>query len=388
MRIGIDARFLTHPQLGGFKTYTENLIKALCKIDHGNQYFIYVDRTNIRESLPQADNFTYRVVPALIPFIGMPIREQLLLRRIITKDRLDLVHFLCNTAPIKLPVKFILSLHDVIQVTDPKKFPYLKGWMNLKEWAIDTYSKWIILNTARYAEKVITPSHYEKDQIVKTLNIPKQRVNVTFLAANSMYTPLTSEEKGCKGADLKIKFGLPDKFILGVGYEERKNIPLLIEAFSQIASRHTDLNLVIVAAEENKRQFFQELSDNWNLYHRVFVLAAIKPYDLALLYNLAEAFVFPSERESFGLPPLEALACGTPTLALNMCSLPEILEDGAVLIDGKDVQTWSNAIEQVISDQDFRSNLIKRGLKQAAKMTWQRCAEETMKVYSTVIEET
>jgi glycosyltransferase involved in cell wall biosynthesis len=130
------------------------------------------------------------------------------------------------------------------------------------------------------------------------------------------------------------------------------------------------------------------LSDQLDLNHRVVILNAMKPRDLAILYNSADVFVFPSERESFGLPPLEALACGTPTIAMNMSSLPEILGDGAVLIDGKDVQTWANAIEQVISDQGLRSNLIKRGLKQAAKMTWQQCAEETMKIYSKVIEET
>ena len=388
MRIGIDARFLTHPQLGGFKTYTENLINALIKVDHGNQYMIYVDRPNIRDTLPQVDNFTYRVIPVLIPYIGMPFREQFLLRRIIAKDKLDIVHFLCNTAPINIPGKYVLSLLDVIQVTDPQKFPYAKGWINIKRWAIDTYSKWTILNSARNASRVITLSQYEKEEIVKVLNIPHQRVNVTLMAANSVYFPVSSEVKRGQQVELRKKHNLPEKFILGVGYEPRKNIPILIEAFSRIAPDHPDLSLVVVAAEENRRQYFKMLADQLNLNHRVVIMAAMKPSDLAILYNSAEVFIFPSERESFGLPPLEALACGTPTIAMNLSSLPEILEDGAMLIDGKDIQTWANAIEQVISDQDFRSNLIKRGLKQAAKLTWQRCAEETMKVYSMVIEET
>ena len=172
-----------------------------------------------------------------------------------------------------------------------------------------------------------------------------------------------------------------------MGYEPRKNIPLLIEAFSQLETSFGGINLVLVVAEAESRNRFRSLVTDRYLDDRVIILAELPPKTLVVLYNLAELFVFTSERESFGLPPLEALACGAPTIAMNMTSLPEVLGDGALLIDGKDVGTWANAIERVLTDNDFRKDSVSRGLQQAAKLTWQRCAQETLEVYHAVAEE-
>jgi glycosyltransferase involved in cell wall biosynthesis len=386
MKIGLDARFLTHPQLGGFKTYTVNLVTALGQVDHANQYVIYLDRTPIDGSLPEFENFCYRIVPAALPVIGMPFREQISLRRQIAKDNLDVVHFLCNTAPLQISAKFIVSLHDVIQVVNAQALFRVKGLRNFRQSVLSAYSGWAIKNTARFADRVITVSNYEKGQIIKTLEIAPERVCVTYLAPNSVYSLAEPDVKSQWRTDFSKKFGLRKRFILGIGYEPRKNIELLIGAFSNIASSWPDLDLVIIAAQEVRRVFFQQLAEKLGLSDRVIILASIQPNELAILYNLAEAFVFPSERESFGLPPLEALACGTPTIAMNTTSLPEILGNGAVLIDGKDEQTWANAILRVLTDEKLRVDLVNRGLKQANKLTWQQCAQNTIQVYQTVVE--
>ena len=387
MKIGIDARFLTHPQLGGFKTYSVNLVKAMSQVDNHNLYVIYVDRQPSKEMEFKSDNFTYKVVSGTMPVIGMPIREQITLRRQIALDKLDIIHFLCNTAPINLSDKFVLSLLDVIQVKSPQNFPNVRGRAQFKQWAINTYSKWTILNSVKFARRVITLSNYEKEQIVKYLGINSQRVVATHIAPNPVYYPADDETRENWRSEMRQKLDLPRRFILGVGYEPRKNIPLLIKAFSQIVPRNPGLDLVVVAAQEDRRIYFQQLSTQMGIDNRVCILGALQPSDLAVLYNLAELFVFPSERESFGLPPLEAIACGVPTIAMNMTSLPEVLEDGALLIDGKDVQTWAIAIERVLRDENHRSDLIMKGIQQAAKPTWQRCARETIEVYQAVGEE-
>lgn len=387
MKIGIDARFLTHPQLGGFKTYTVNLINALSKVDSDNHYVIYIDRPPTEGTdLPQPGNFDYRVVPAKLPLVGMPLREQILLGRHIARDRPDVVHFLCNTAPVRMPEKSILSLLDVIQVKTPQNFPTTRNMENYRRWAITAYSKWTILNTVQSAKRIITLSHFEKGEIVEHLDIAPERIHVTYFGVNPRFSQASSQVRETWRSGVLQNHGVTRRFIMGVGYEPRKNIPLLIEAFSQLAPIHPDLDLVIVAAERERRLFFQQLAAELDISSRVIVLAAVQPSDLAILYNLAEAFVFPSERESFGAPPLEALACGTPTIAMNMTSLPEILGDGALLLDGKDPQIWANAIEQLLTDDVLRKDLVSRGLQQAAKMTWQRCAEETLQIYQDVVE--
>ncbi len=386
MRIGIDARFLTHPQVGGFKTYTVNLVNALSQVDQDNQYVLYTDHQPTAENgLPQAKNFTYRNVPATLPLIGMPLREQVLLRQQIARDKLDVAHFLCNTAPVVLPQNSILSLLDVIQVKTPQHFPTTKGLEDYRRWAISAYSKWAILKTAPVVKKIITLSEYEKGEIVKHLDIAPERVHVTYFGVNSVFSPASPQTRATWREQIRDQHGVHRKFIMGVGYEPRKNITLLIEAFAQLACTFPDLDLVVVAAEKERRVYFKQLAAELGVAERVIILPALQPVDLAVLYNLTELFVFPSIRESFGAPPLEALACGAPTLAMNMTSLPEVLGDGAILLDGTDVSIWANMIERMLTDCGLRADLIQRGLRQAAKLTWKHCAEGTIQVYEEIL---
>ena len=159
-----------------------------------------------------------------------------------------------------------------------------------------------------------------------------------------------------------------------------------MKAFSKIAGLHPNLELVIVAAEVNSRQRFQELALKFGSSERMHFLPAQNSTNLSILYNLAELFVYPSERESFGLPPLEAIACGTPTIAMNVASIPEILQDGAMLINGKSVDTWADAIHKVLGDEELRTKLVNQGLEQAAKFSWKACAQTTLQIYNSVAE--
>jgi glycosyltransferase involved in cell wall biosynthesis len=387
MRIGIDARFLTHPQRGGFKTYTENLVNALSLVDRTNTYVLYVDRPPAEATLPKSDNFTCRVVDVKLPVIGMPVREQVVLRRRIAQDNLDIVHFLCNTAPVGMRGKFVVTLHDIIQLANPQTFEYITGLSACKRWLISAYSRWTVLRTVQAASKIITVSSYEKEQMKEHLGIVPARIRVTHLAPNALFAPASRELRDRWRSRVDQEFGIRGRFILAVGYEPRKNIPLLIKAFSRFARDCPHISLLIVAAEEQSRAFFQQLVRERNLDDRVIILGAVSPNDLVVLYNLADVFVFPSERESFGLPPLEALACGAPVVAMKLTSIPEILEDGALLVEGKDVQAWADAILRVISDDDLRSSLAERGTQQAAKFSWERCARETLHVYRSVLGE-
>ena len=384
MRIGIDARFLTHPQAGGFKTYTNNLVRGLMEVDDENHYVIYVDRPFEPGSLPTSSNFTYSVIEGRVPGLEMPLREQLFLRRAIKRDDLDLVHFLCNTAPVNLEIDVILTLHDTIQVTIDNRFRLARSVSQQKAWAITAYSKWTILRSIQNAAQVVTVSNFEKESISKQFEIPRERISVTHLAPDSVFervNPTTREEWR---RELNALYGVPDTFILGVGYEPRKNIPLLIQAFSHVAARFPALNLVLVAANEARRSAFVQQARALELADRILVLGKQSAQQLAMLYNLSTLFVYPSERESFGLPPLEAMACGAPTIATNGSSLPEILAGGAFMVDGSAENTWVEVISRFVQSEADRNDLIERGLRRAAELTWSHCAEQTLTVYRSV----
>lgn len=384
MHIGIDARFLTHPQRGGFKTYTTNLVRAIQEVDDENQYLIYVDRPLEEGLLLGKNNVEYRVVRADVPVIGMPFREQISLRRQVKNDDLDLVHFLCNTAPVGLSSNYVLTLHDTIQIEGTQ---LSKSNFAIKNWMLAQYSKWAIFGAARKANKVIAVSSFEKKKINQILNVPSERIQVVLEAPNPIYFYADHERKKEWSIELQIRYGVRNKYILTVGYELRKNIPLLITAFSILKSEFADLDLVIVASNEEMGQYFRKLAGDLAISDRVNVLGKVSDQDLIKLYNLAEIFVFPSEREGFGLPPLEAIACGTPTIAMNMSSMPEVLRDGALFVDTKDPEVWAQAIKRVMSDDELRAGLISKGLKRAAEFSWQKCARETIQVYRQVYEE-
>jgi glycosyltransferase involved in cell wall biosynthesis len=384
MRIAIDARFLTHPQPGGFKTYTTNLVNALGQIDEENEYILYLDRIPTDETFPQGKNFSWQVVPGTLPGLGMPLREQIILRQRIRADKVDLIHFLCNTATVNIPQKYIVTLHDTIQVTDTASFLSLGNLGAYKRWTIMAYSKWTILKTVHCADRIVTVSNHEKIKIVQQLKVAPEHIAVTHLAPNGLFSPVTLLQRETWRKELRQRIRLPCKFILGIGYEPRKNIPLLIKAFAQIANEYPTLGLVIVAAAAEQRVAFQSIANELGLAERAIVLGALSAHELAMLYNLAEVFVFPSERESFGLPPLEAMACGVPTLAMNMSSIPEIVQDGALLIDGKNVGIWADALRRIIGDQRLRSSLIEHGLQRAAQLNWQKCAQATIQIYQDV----
>lgn len=386
MKIAIDARFLTHPQVGGFKTYTTNLINSLSRVDNENQYVLYLDRPPIDCDLPQTKNFSYRVVPFSIPGLGMPYREQFALRREITRDAPDVIHFLSNTAPVRMNRKFVLTLHDTIQLSNhyTLKFPVKSS--NNKIWAITLYSKWVIHRTATNAKSVITVSGYEKEQIIKDLHIPSERISVTHLAPNPIFKPANEEAKKSSRQDIIKKYGIRQKFILGIGHEPRKRIPQLIKAFSTIAPDHPDLDLVIVSAEERQRSEFQNVVNKLNLSDRVVILGAFSQADLKILLNLAEMFVFPSERESFGLPPLEAMACGAPVIASRRTSIPEIVGNAALLIDNLEPKDIANGIDRILNDGSLKAKLISNGFDRVANFSWEKCAKQTIDIYKKTLE--
>jgi glycosyltransferase involved in cell wall biosynthesis len=384
MKIGIDARFLTHPQCGGFKTYTECLVAALAAVDANNEYVLYLDRPADQDTaVPATGNIAVRVVPGSLPMIGMPWREQFSLPRQIARDRLDLFHSPSLTAPLHMGCPLVLTLHDMIWRV-PETYNGHSP-QPLRRRLMDAYYRHVPQRAARKAAIILTVSHAAKADVVKMLGVAEEKVAVTHEAARPIFQPL-QDPKQLEARRRQLR--LPPEFILALcAADPRKNLRTLVKAYSMLpAALRRRFPLVIMYGHERLTEALSrqiaELKINCDV---LFRRLGPKSEDLALLYSCASLFVFPSLYEGFGLPPLEAMACGTPVIAANNSSIPEVVGDAAVLVEAKDAEGLTAAMANVLADEALRSNLGVKGLTRAAMFSWERCARETVKAYGVAL---
>ncbi len=378
MKIGIDARFLTHPQPGGFKTYTEQLIRALLEVDPDNEYILYVDRPPVADVIaPPAPHATVRVVPGTAPFIGMPWREQISLAMQARRDRIDVLHALCLTAPVYAPCPLVVTIHDMIWMF-PRRFT--RQQKRGKRSLMDMYYRYVPAIAARRASAVVTVSHDARTAIVQHLGIPARRVFVTHEAAAPIYR---TRDRSRAIESVQQRFGLSEGFILALGSADpRKNISTLLRAYALLPERlRANHELAIVWTHPLLAKSILAEARAHGIEGRLRFLQHVSNDDLVALYNAAALFVFPSRYEGFGLPILEAMACGAPVVAANNSSIPEVASDAALLVDSESPSSIAHAMERVLDDAALRDEMVARGLQRAASFSWQRCARETVAVY-------
>ena len=383
MIIGIDARAVSNPQPGGFKTYSDNLIKSLLKLECDLKFHLFFDRLPPPNYLLN-DKIHYSITRSHPKFVGAIIREQLILPSKVIIKKLDIFHSLCNTGPIFLNKPSIVTIHDVIQLKTPQ---ILRGSLNqrFRSTMINIYSQKVIPQISKRASAVITVSNFEKQQIINTLNISPDRVFVTYIAASEIFTILTKDELYKAKTTLETEFNIFNPFILGVGSEPRKNINLLIEAYSNLGdSVINKYQLVIICANKEIAKDFQKKSKGLGLEDRIRVFTNINHEKLKLFYTSAEMLVFLSNRESFGLPPLEAMACGLPVISSDTSSLPEILGDAPLFVNINNKRDIVLAINELLNNYLMKNELINKGLDQSKLYSWDGTAKKTINVYNTI----
>ncbi len=384
MRIGMDARFLTHPQSGGFKTYTENLISALAKVDLENEYVLYTDRAygDLISSLDNS-NFHGRVVSGETPFIGVPWREQVGLVRQAARDRVDIFHSPCLTAPLNLSCPLVITIHDMIWAF-PEKFSRSES-LSVKRRLMEWYNRMIPAYSSMRAEAIITVSYAARESIMGHLKLKNDRLFVTHEAPNPLFKRIND---GSLVESVQRKYSLRSNFILAIGSADpRKNISRLVQAYSLLTKELRDqYQLVIVWTHSFLAGEVSEKVEKLHLAGRVRFLKNVPNDDLVVLYNIASLFVFPSLYEGFGLPLLEAMACGAPVIAANNSSIPEIVGDAALLFDAQDVNGVFSAMNRVLTDKTVKMRLQKEGLKRSAQFSWNECGRETIAVYDSVFD--
>lgn len=379
MKIGIDARFLTHTQKGGFKTYSENLLNALAEIDAENEYILYLDRSPSQTTmLPLRPNFTHRIISGALPMAGAFWREQIGLARQAARDRLDLLHAPSLTAPLYLSCPLALTIHDMIWFF-PDQFSR-RAPKSPKRRLMQWYYRVVPRLAAQRAAVIITVSHAARKSIVEHLHVASEQVIVTHEAASPIYAPLHDEEQlNC----LRRKYKLDHKFILALGSADpRKNLITLLYAYALLPTtlrRH--YQLVIVWTHHSLMAELTEKMQQLGLGNAVRFLENVANADLVSLYNAASLFAFPSLCEGFGLPLVEAMACGAPIIAADNSSIPEVVGDAALLFPAEDAARLAICMEKVLIDAELAAALTYKGLQRAAQFSWQSCAQQTLVAY-------
>jgi glycosyltransferase involved in cell wall biosynthesis len=242
---------------------------------------------------------------------------------------------------------------------------------------------WHLPYAAQQAEKVITISECSRQDLITYLGLAPEKIAIVYPAIGSQFKPQVDE---AERQAVLAKYTIKPPYLLYVGgINARKNIARLFEAFAAIKPRYPDLTLVIGGKRQWQTKEIYETFHRLSLEEHVHFTGYVDDVDLPALYSAAHAFLFPSLYEGFGLPPLEAMACGTPVITSNMSSLPEVVGDAALLVDPYNVRSMVSALYQVLENPRLAAHLRDRGIRQAAQFTWKAAARETWQVYQEIM---
>jgi glycosyltransferase involved in cell wall biosynthesis len=367
MRIGIDARCLEGYRTGVGR-YLTNLLRIWGKQNTEHSYILYTKQEVPNDEFLKASCFIVKNAGGALLKKG-PIWEQLLLPRVVSGDDVDVFFAPAYTAPLSLKCPFVLAIHDVSYEAHPEWYPFLER----------SYYRYVSKRAAAKAKHIITDSQEVKREINKYFGAQLADANVIYLAADEVFLPV---DEPAVIAATKRKLGLVNRYLLYVGMMfTRRNIPVLLEAFAQIRGLAPDCDLVLIGENKTEPRIdLDKLVDRLDLKSAVWQRDYIDQSDVVNLYSGAEAFVYLSSYEGFGLPVLEAMQCGAPVIVSNASCLPEIAGGAAVLVVPEDAKAVASAITEVLTDDELRSDLRNRGLRRAREFSWKESAQRTLKL--------
>jgi glycosyltransferase involved in cell wall biosynthesis len=371
MHIAINAHLLAHTRSfrrAGVSNYVEALLSHLGLIDKQNRYTIYTTRGLDRRALALPPNFAVR--PSRLPTINPRVRipwEQLLAPLLLRLGHADVFHGVLNVAPLLCPVPSVITIHDLAFLSFPQTFRRLNR----------AYLTWATRVSARRASRILAVSEATKREIVRLLGVPPERIVVTYDACEERFAPPDPVALEA----FRRRAGLPERFILFVStLEPRKNVPTLLEAYARIAGS-TDAPLIIGGGKGWLYDAIFAKAHALGLGERVRFVGFIAGEDLPLWYAAATVFTLPSLYEGFGMPLLEAMACGTPVVTTTSSSLPEVVGDAGLMVPPTDAEALGAALLRLLNDAELRAELRERGFRQARRFSWSVTAERTLAAY-------
>jgi glycosyltransferase involved in cell wall biosynthesis len=367
MRVAIDARKLHDFGIG---TYIRNLLRHLARIDHDTEYVLLCGEADLGVAAQLGPNF--RAV--LEPSPNYSIREQLHVPWVLRRERPHLYHAPHYVLPAAIRCSSVVTIHDCIHLMFPQYLPNRMAY---------AYARAQMWTAAHRSDCILTVSDASKRDILHLFNIPPEKIVVVYNAIDAHFSvtpPLDAV------ARVRERYQLDHRFVLYVGnIKPHKNLVRLIEAFSELrVGELEDIKLLIIGDEISKLPALRHAVHRHKLHKHVRFLGYVPDDQLAVLYRLAAVFVFPSLYEGFGLPPLEAMASGTPVVASNVSSLPEVVGDAAVLVNPHDIDSIVDGLRSVLTNPARAEDMRRRGFERAREFSWERSVARTLDVYRRV----
>jgi glycosyltransferase involved in cell wall biosynthesis len=371
MRIAIDGRKLRDYGIG---TYVRNLLRQLGRQDTVNDYVVFCRGTDC-DTIEALSSRFRAVVETAGPY---SVAEQFALPMDLRREGVELFHAPHYVLPPLTPCRAVVTIHDCIHLRFPQYLPSRLGY---------AYARAQMWTATHQAARVITVSEASKRDILHYFRVPESKIDVIYNAIDDRFWEGPTADEMML---VRERYRLTDPFVLYAGnIKPHKNLERLIEAFHLMRHDHphlTNVQLLIIGDEISKYAALRRAVHRHKLHKHVRFFGFVSDQTLAALYRLADTFVFPSLYEGFGLPPLEAMASGTPVITSNVSSLPEVVGDAALMIDPYDPAAIADAMQRVLTTPALREDLQRRGLARAREFSWERSIKRVREIYDEVMQ--
>jgi len=380
MKIGIEGQRLFRKKKHGMDMVALELIRNLQQIDHANEYYIFVNPDEDSAALKETPNFK------IIPLHGgpYPMWEQFALAKAAKQYGCQLLHCTSNTAPVNCSIPLVTTLHDIIYM-ESSYLKILAGSATPYQKFGNVYRKLVVPRVVKKSSKIITVSHFEKNRIGDFFGLKNDnRLTAVYNGVSSHFKPVTDIAELKR---VKEKYQLPDRYFFFLGNTDpKKNTKGTLKAFSDFLKQTgSDHKLVMLDYDKTElEKILHEIGDK-SLIDKIVLTGYVINTDLPAIYCQSEIFLYPSLRESFGIPMLEAMACGVPVITSNTSSMPEVAGDAAIIVDPFKPEAITAAMVSLCNDTAVKERLVQSGFAQAAKFSWQAMAQDVLKIYNETV---
>jgi glycosyltransferase involved in cell wall biosynthesis len=379
MRIGIEGQRLFRPKKHGMDMVALELIRQLQQIDHENEYVIFVRPDEDDTVLQETRNF--RIVR--LEGGAYPVWEQIALPRAARKEGCDILHCTSNTAPVGTNIPLVVTLHDIIYL-ESSYYGIMKGSGTPYQKFGNAYRRMVVPGTVRRSRKIITVSRFERDRISRFFGMNGDpRLVAVYNGVSDHFHPVTDPAERSR---IKAKYNLPDDFFFFFGNTDpKKNTRGTIRAYADFLAR-TGSDTFLVMPDFDRAELEKIIAETGNpsLKEKIRLTGYIANTDLPAIYSQCRIFLYPSLRESFGIPILEAMACGAPVITSSTSSMPEIAGSAAAIADPFKTEEITAKLIELTTDTGYRNRLVAQGFLQSAKFSWRSMARHVLDIYKEI----